>query len=462
MRKTIASLYVTATLALALNPSNVPAGQTYELRSRRAAEAIDRVETTVEVGGDLKVIEADQPQRLPINLSARLTYHEKTLEVSSVAGGTTRSLRAYSAPDVSLQVGNQDFSPALRDDRRLIVAEAGAESTAMFSPLGPLTRDELDLIDQPGNTLLLDRLLPDGQVAVGDTWKHSPELIATLLGIDAVKSTDVTSKLLEVVGDIARIDLAGDVSGAVGGVATEIDVTGRYQFNLTTGRIAWFGLLLKEERAVGHIGPGVDWTAKLQMTIQPGGSSPELVAAALGGLPLEATPGSTLLVYDSPDGGWQFLHDRQWFTVSDTGKIAILQRVDRGELVAQCKISTLEGTQSDITIGRFQNDIQRGLDKSFKRFVSASQRTNSAGYQEYNVVVEGSVPITLDKQEQELPIHWIYYLLSDGQGRRLVVAFVVEASLLERFGGADRELLDSLRLRGSEMASRPATATSQR
>lgn len=461
MRKITASLYVTATLALVWNPSSLPAGQTHELRSRRAAEAIDRVEATVEVGGDLKVIEADQPQRLPINLSARLAYHEKTLEVSSLAGGTTRSLRAYSAPIVSLQVGNQDFSPALRDDRRLIVAEVGADST-MFSPLGPLTRDELDLIDQPGNTLLLDRLLPDGPVAVGDTWKHSPELIATLLGIDAVKSTDVTSKLLEVAGDIARIDLTGDVSGAVGGVATEIDVTGRYQFNLTTGRIVWFGLLLKEERAVGHIGPGVDWTAKLQMTIQPGGSSPELVAAALGGLPLRATPGSTLLVYDSPNGGWQFLHDRKWFTVSDTGNIAILQRVDRGELVAQCKISTLEGTPSDITIGRFQNDIQRGLDKSFKRFVSASQRTNSAGYQEYNVVVEGSVPVTLDKQEQELPIHWIYYLLSDGQGRRLVVAFVVEASLLERFGGADRELLDSLRLRGSEMASRPTTANSQR
>ena len=79
----------------------------------------------------------------------------------------------------------------------------------------PLTRDELEVIDILGNTLLLDRLLPEGPVAVGDQWKPAGEAMAALLGLDGATRCDVQCTLKEVTDRVARFELAGSVEGPV-------------------------------------------------------------------------------------------------------------------------------------------------------------------------------------------------------------------------------------------------------
>ena len=53
------------------------------------------------------------------------------------------------------------MKPALRDEHRLITAELRGPKLTLFSPDGPLSREELDLLDIFGDSLALEGLLPD-------------------------------------------------------------------------------------------------------------------------------------------------------------------------------------------------------------------------------------------------------------------------------------------------------------
>jgi hypothetical protein len=310
----------------------------------------------------------------------------------------------------------------------------------LYSPAGPLTREELELIDLLGNSLLLDRLLPEKVVTVGESWKHASNLVCALLGLDAVAQSDLQSTLVSVAQGAARLEMGGHVEGAIEGVSTSIDVKAKYRFQLDTGRITWFGILVKEDRSIGHVGTGLEVTARVQMTITPGANAPRLTDAALKDLALKSTPELLQLTYESPAGGWRLLHDPRWFLIRDQKELATLRLIDKGELLAQCNIAPLPNAVpgKTVTLEEFQEDVRKALGKNFKSLIEAGQRPNGLGYQVSHVVAEGV--------EQDLPIRWRYYLVADKLGRQVVFIFTVESRLLPRFNGADEALLAGVRL----------------
>jgi hypothetical protein len=71
----------------------------------------------------------------------------------------------------------------------------------------------------------------------------------------------------------------------------------------------------------------------------------------------------------------------------------------------------------------------------------------------FRVAVQGVV--------DTLPIEWRYYLITHPtNGRRVAAVYTIEASLLDRFGDADRLLVDRLELRNDKPnpAAPPETA----
>jgi len=422
----------------------------YSFRSQRTVGDIDRIEAALDVGGDLKVVEDNKVQRFKMSVLANLTYHERSLELATAPTATWRAIRYYDSSGAMIQVDGHSTKPVLREDRRLIGVEVAGPKTTLFSPHGSLTRDELDLVDLLGNSLLMDCLLPEQPVRVGDQWKHSADLITALLGLDAVSEADVSSTLLTVSAERARFEMNGRVAGAVGGVTTDLEVKAKYHFDLKTNRVTWFGLLIKEDRSVGHIGPGLEVTARLQMKIEPGKQEPQLSDRALAGLTLHPTPELTTLTYASPEGGWGFAYDRNWHVTSDDAKLAVLRLVKRGEFVAQCTVSSLPNATlgKELTLAAFQDDVKHGLGKSFKQFVEAGQSANARDYRVYRVVVDG--------EASELPIRWVYYYVADKYGRQVVLAFTVEGRLLKAFDKADEQLLSSLHLADPQVAAKPA------
>ncbi|HUY33749.1 MAG TPA: hypothetical protein VMV69_13445 [Pirellulales bacterium] len=418
-------------------PSTLPAAERHSLRADRKPGDTARVEVLFEVGGDLKLVDEGKVKPLPMSVVGKLRYHERFLTDPSAADGAC-SLRQYERAEAIIKIEKETLSPKLRDERRRIVAATGS-SVTLYSPQGPLTRDELDLVEVPCNSLLVDQLLPGRAVSKGDQWRHSEALLAGLLVLDAVSQTDVTSELTSIDAQTATMELKGNVFGAAGGVASEIELAGKYRFDRAAHRVTRLALSIREKRSVGHIAAGLDVVARLQMHVTPTDEIAELADAARQGGRLDGPPELMRLEFQQSAGKYRIEHDRRWHIMSERDDVLALRLVDRGELIAQCNLTTLPDVEpgKHPTLARFQQDIERTLGKDFGEFVEASQAVNEAGYALYRIEVEGVV--------SELPIRWNYYLVADDHGHLAVFVFTVEGELIEQLGDADQAIVSTLR-----------------
>lgn len=422
------------------------------LVSRRSADSIDRVEILLDVAGELKLAEGQEgtaPETQKMNTIAQLAYEEKTVAVAAAAGQATRAWRYYDRADVDIKVGQAAFAPRLRPSRRLIGVEVAQGKTILFSPQGTLLRDELDLLDVLGNSLLLEQLLPQGRVALGDRWEISSEIVAALLGVEQVEQSQAQATLADLTEAAARIELGGQLRGKTGGQRTAIRWKGRCRYDRSAARVDWFALSLHEDRARGVIGPGLDVVATLQVRIAPQKVPEHLTEDLLRGLAAEPSAELLRLSYVPPDGGWQLEHDRRWMLISEQGNTAVFRLADSGQYVAQCSIVASRAAEAgkEVSLAEFQDEIRQALGKNFGQFLRASQSPGPRGALCYRVEVEGMVA--------ELPVKWLYAMLQEAEGRRAVLAFVIEGAMVERFGQADQELIAAFRLADPKLASKP-------
>jgi hypothetical protein len=436
--RVLAVIYVI--LAIAPQASRAAeSGEKHLLSAHHKRGELSRVQVAMQVGGDLNLVdEKGKASTLPMSVVANLAYDEAFLALDP-AGKPTRSVRFYDDVRAVIKIDKGGEKPSLDAARRLIVAERSAkEACNLFCPAEPLKREELDLIEVPGSSLVIEDLLPEAPVASGESWKITDTTLAALLCLDAVSWCDSSGILGDVRDGIADIAVGGTLNGAVGGIATEIELKIKMKFDVSARRITQFAMLVKEKRAVGHVGPGLDTVAKIIINISPIPHSQQLTAAVLQSVPAATAPEQLALAYSPKGGQFRVQYDRRWYLTEDEPKLAVMRMVDRGELVAQCNISPLPKLEKAIPLAEFQRDVQRTLGKNFGQFVNAGQSINEAGYAVFRVVVHGDVG--------GLPIEWIYYLVQDRAGHRVSLAFTLEQSLSERFAATDKAMVAALSL----------------
>ena len=293
-------------LSLATWPATAEAANTVSLHPFASAGQVQRVRVILEVTGELAIPgDAKNVTRLPLKVQGELLYDERAMVVDDQKR-CCKSVRFYREAKADFQVGESTQRSCLTDEHRLSVAQIAADSSLMFSPFGPLTREELELLEVQGNSLVLPQLLPAKDVGLGEQWSHSNATAAALLGLDAVSQSDLQSTLRSVEGSTAILDLEGTVSGSVRGIASDIQVRGKYNYDLNTRGISWLTLSVTEKRAAGLAEPGFEVTARLRVAIAPSEPCPELTDQSLEGLSLEASPGATLLSFPSAAGSSSF------------------------------------------------------------------------------------------------------------------------------------------------------------
>ncbi|HEX3871442.1 MAG TPA: hypothetical protein VHV77_13445 [Pirellulales bacterium] len=434
--------------AILLIASVCQAAETYEFRSQAKPGTTAHVDLLLEVGGDLKLTEKGNVRALPMSVVAKMQYDERLAELS--ADGAT-SMRLYSTAEATIKLDKgKALKPKLRTDRKAVAVRFAEKHATLVSPAGPLSRDELELIDIPGNTLLVERLLPVEPVAEGQTWTHSEAVMTALLGLDAISQNDVTSVLKEVDAHAARFEMSGTVLGAIDGISATLQLKGRYKFDRHEGRITWFAILIEEKRSIGHVAPGADVVARLQMTIAPTKGPAELAEADVSQLNEAFNPSNEVLEHATIDGRFRFFYDRRWHIMDETPEAVALRMVDRGDLVAQCNVSLLASVEPQRlpTLAQFQDDIRKSLDKHFTRFLKATEGTTADGYTVYRTVVEGTA--------SDLPIVWNYYHVADAHGQHAVFAFTLEQDMSERFASVDQAMIGSAQFESNTAAARRA------
>ncbi len=393
------------------------------------------VESSLTVVGNLKLnATGKNVTKLPLRVNANQRYAERRVGSADNA----KFVRYYTDASAEIEIDKSLLKPILGDDHRLIVVEPRKDKISYKSPAGPLKADEVELIDVQFNSCLLPALLPEDPKSVGQKWTHKHELLARLLGLDAIIEAEVESQLEQVTQQTAIVRLAGTIHGATGGVASEIRLNGKYTIDLSARRIILLEASFSENRSIGHAEPGFEVSARIRVQVTPNVHVAQLSDSKLAGLHLDDLAGASPLSFESAHSNYRLLHDRRWRVMSDHPNVAILRMVDRGDLIAQCNISKLSDYPDGkyLQLEEFQADVRRALGERFAQFIEAAQSSTDEGHRVLRVVAAGVV--------SELPIHWIYYHISDSKGQRASLVFTMESKLIERFADADRTLADSL------------------
>jgi hypothetical protein len=429
-------------------------GERIDLTSADDAGQLTHVSIQLEAGGHNLIPSQQQTkpkgnenapaaeQQQPISVAAKLAYDEKRLTAvtTPAAAGTPLAVRYYDQAEAVIKVNESGRTPKLLDDKRTIIVEQGPQRPMAYCPEGPLSREQLDLVDVVGDSICINGLLPKQPVSEGETWVNDATAIGPLLTFDTVAVCEVQCILDEFNANFAKVRLSGDVHGTADGAATQQEIRGVYLFDRKLRRITRLNLAIREKRSIGGATPGIDAVAKVQVKIDAIESSPHLTkdivakSTNAGRTPLHD------LLFESPALGFRVKHDRQWYVTAEHREAVTFRRVDGGDLVAQCTLTALppKSAGRQTSLDQFQKDITFSLGKNFGELVSSRQFQNSAGLYCYEVIARGLV--------EQVPVEWHYYLVAPESGNRVSAAVTIEKPMLERVASADRELVEWLQL----------------
>ena len=430
----------------------------YPLMANVKSGARTDVSVTLDVGGDLLVKNEQAAEvKVPMSVAAKFGYHEQILAWAAGLSTPSRSLRQYSEARATLrrENGQERELPA---DRRVVVVELAGDGCGASGLDRPLTRDEFDLVgDVVGNTLAIDRLLPNRELGEGEGWNHDDEAIGAFLGMDRVAMCDVRSVVTGEENRQVKIRMGGTVHGTVDGAAAEMELRAAYLYDLSVGRITKLNLAIKQRSKPTTLTAGLDVVAKLSVVVKPAHDKPApfdeaqiAKAAAMTG------PELRQLLEESTQRGYRFHYGSSWIVMSGKQReLMSLRFVNQGDLIAHCNIATRppKAQGQSATLEEFEAEVCKSLGERLKKVEAATEWTTAAGHRCLGVIASG----TLD----EVPVEWRHYLISGENLPQATISVSVDQSLLERFADADRPIVDSLELLPLQTAKTPPSTASK-
>ena len=405
---------------------------------RESARAGDSTRATVELKAEGTFKPATppggiEPRPLALKVETRVEFDDRVVEVDK-DGAPRRSTRKVGRAAATINGDVRPSDSTLRPEVAALVAALKPSGVEVVSPGGPLTRSELELVQAPGDPLVLPSLLPAGPVAVGDHWKVGDAAARNLSGYDALASNTLEATLDAIDAETARVRLLGSIRGAALGGEGSMACEGVFTFDRKANRVSRLVLRRAEGRRAGPVEAGLDVKSTLTVARSdaPGAARPP-------DDPAPAAPGRDLLLFTAPDGKFALIHDRDWHLYWDDARQVVLKRLDRGELVAQCNITdgpnAGKGRHQDLA--QFRDDLRKALGDRFVRFVADGEVEGApAGGFRYKVSVQG--------RQGDAGVLWHYYLLANAEGDQLIVTFTLGLAQQAQFADQDLRLIGSL------------------
>ncbi|MFM9010576.1 MAG: hypothetical protein ACKON8_06830 [Planctomycetota bacterium] len=418
-----------------------------EAAVHRAGAGHTRVRLKLDVTGEIfATVGADAPPlRLPTKLEARFDFIESAGDAAE--GGVV--VRWDRDAVAELCVAGPPQRVALAADAREVRFALLGMTPAPFLASGHLTREEMDLLETPFDPLLMEAILPRSPVAENEPWVIPPDATAGLLTIDTVESGRVEARVTGVTDGVATVAIEGIVDGAVDGVPTHVTVEGTCVLPVAAGDgkltldtpPSSASLTLRERREAGHVAPGFDVEAHVSFA-RDQASADEAEEASAGGESVRSggsgRPG--LVWHRDRLGRYEIVHDGRWKTIEDGLDGLEMRLVDRGALLAQCSVTALPRGPASAppTSAEVERDLQRSLAGQATGIEHSSEASRSDGVRIVRVVATGKAG--------DLPFRWVHAVLTDASGQRVAVTCMLEGGLRDRFGNADRDLVDGISL----------------
>jgi hypothetical protein len=288
-------------------------------------------------------------------------YDERILDVGS-DGQVRKTLRLCRRTDFRRTVGDRPQENALRPEVRRLVLLRHQNKEVPFSPDGPLTWGEIDLIRTDVFTPALVGLLADHPVRIGDRWSATQAAVQELTDLERIEEGSVECRLEQFTTvekrRHARVAFRGSVRGANEDGGNRQQLEGYFYFDLESNHLSYLflqgkhSMLDKDGKEVGRI------EGRFVLTRQAHTRAAELTDAALKGVATEPNDDNTLLLYDNPDLGARFLYPRRWHVAGVRGTQVTLDAADGNGLLL-----TLDPLTRAPTGERFLNESREWLSK---------------------------------------------------------------------------------------------------
>jgi hypothetical protein len=392
-----------------------------------------RVQLQMNLTGELKFTR--DGKAVPVKLAASATHEfpERVLAVDST-GLAEKTARFYEKATASISAGAEQSQRGLRKERSLIVVQRGKDETLVYSPAGPLYREELELTSEHFNTLTVTGLLAGKQVAVGDTWKVPNSVAQALCSFEGLTEQDLTCKLEEVKDGVARVSVTGTASGIEVGAMVKLKVDATAKFDVNARRLTSLEWKQQDDRAQGPASPASTVQTTVTLTRTSLSEPPECLGdVALVPVPDKEVPSNLLaLEFRDPKGRYELVHNRDWQTVGLTDDHLVLRLMERGDFIAQVTVTpwTAAGKGKHLTPEEFKDAMSRtpGWEPE-KELQAAEMPTGGDSRWIYRTSYLGKMDGT--------PVMQNFYLVAGPEGDQVVLLFTMTPKKGEKLGDRD-------------------------
>lgn len=275
------------------------------------------------------------PRTLPITGESAIEYDERILTLGTDRQ-VSKTARIYRQIDFNRKVGDLPQQSTIRPAVRRLVVLRHKQSEVPFSPDGPLTWGEIDLVRTDVFTPALVGLLPDKPVRPGDHWTAAVAAIEELTDLERIEGKlDCRMDQVTLFSNRrhARVSLSGSVRGLNEDGPSRQEMEGYFFFDLESNHLSYLYLkgvhylLDKDGKEKGRI------EGRFVLTRQAHQRSADLSEEAWRNVPQEPNAENTQLLYDNPDLGVRLLYPRRWRVAGVRGRQLAIDEVNGSGLL---------------------------------------------------------------------------------------------------------------------------------
>lgn len=397
-------------------------------------------ELTLAIDGKMKVSREGRLEAIPLVAKASHRFVER-VENPDARGGVGRAIRVYQSAVSDSTTGPERQVRELPADRRLIVVQRSAQGSIHFSPDGPLTREELDLVAEHFDTLCLTGLLPTKPVAVGDTWPIDAETAQYACLLEGLLKAELVGKLQEVKDGIATFSISGTAEGIESAAIAKMSISATGQFDITNKRLVELSWEQGDDRQAGPVSPGSEFKAVVRLKRTAISEEPkEITAEVRAKIPAEGkvAPSTLALRYTDSQSRYQLLFAREWHIVGKTPEHLVLRLVEGNELSAQATLTSWKKAEPGKALSP----------DDFKKIVATLRN-----WEPEKVLSDGYVPVNGDRKlycvaaqgkQDGVPVVQLFYFLSDANGQQMAITVLSSPEKAGKLNGRDQALVQAI------------------
>jgi hypothetical protein len=433
----------TLSISLLFVSVGVASAQPVTLAESAAVGDTFRVDIALRLSGTIKTTGSDgKPESMNLTATGTHTYAERVDAVDG-RGDVARAVRGYTACESEATLPGTKTKRLLPASRRVVVVQKSSDGPTHFSPLGSLTRDELDVVAGHFDSTTVAPLLPGKAVNVGDTWPIPAAVVQAVCLFDGLTKHDWVGKLTDVKDGLATFTVTGPAEGYEVGAAVKLSMALTGTYDVAAKRVVKVVVEESDVREQGPVAPACEVKASLTMTRTPVAGEPaELTAADRAKVPADGSVPAGLLAlrHEDPAGQYSFFYARDWYVVAATNEHLVMRLVDRGEFIAQATVlgwkKAAPGTHG--TAAELKDAVARQPGWVAEKMTEDGEIPTDAGRWLYRLVAHG--------KQDDVPVVQAFHLLAGPTGRQLVITVVARQEKAARVGTRDVQLVNSIDL----------------